>query len=152
LPDQAIEHLEAALKLDSNLYYTHFYLGIAHNRKNQHEKALEHFLAASDLAPWDPKLLNSATNACYALGRKEEAIRHYISSLWIDKKQVRVLYNISVLYMETGQTERAIEHLEPLVELEPDYLPPPSPREALPPVGISLKGHSTPEGSQPATP
>ena len=80
-PDEAIVHLQEALRLKPDSPGTHNNLGNALTMKNQYDEAIKHYQEALRLRPDYPEANNNLGNAFTNLNRPDEAIKHYQEAL-----------------------------------------------------------------------
>ncbi|CAJ0591396.1 unnamed protein product [Cylicocyclus nassatus] len=79
--DEMVEHLEKAVKLDEDDVYSVHLLGVVHYKHKKYEEALRQFEKAEHVREkFSPCNLYYYGAALLALGRKEEAIKHFIQA------------------------------------------------------------------------
>lgn len=59
--------------------------------------------------------------ACYAKGKKREAMMHFQNSLRIEPNQAPIHSSLGVFFLELGQPEKSLAHLQQAVEIEPEF-------------------------------
>ncbi|MGH7254981.1 MAG: tetratricopeptide repeat protein, partial [Nitrospirales bacterium] len=57
--DESAKHFRKAVSADPKLAIAHFNLALALDKMGDHGKATEHFKKAAELAPDNPKIVNS---------------------------------------------------------------------------------------------
>jgi tetratricopeptide (TPR) repeat protein len=108
--DEAIEHLEIAVKLAPNNGQLRNNLGIAYFRKGYRDKAIEHLEAAVELTP-DMAKTHSNLGAIYqALGRYQEALDNLLTAVRLNPFNAPIKNNLAKTYYALGQKEKAIEY------------------------------------------
>lgn len=70
---EALLSLRRAAEFDETSVEARYYLGVVHERLNEHDAALGHFLAAAELDPFNPQYPIAAGEMLIDLGRPDEA-------------------------------------------------------------------------------
>jgi len=117
--DDAFDHFAEAVRLKPGAEY-HYNLGKAFDRRDEHEKAIEHFNEALRNWPDYPEAHNSLGNSLVKLGRDDEAFEHYAVALQIKPEMPSANANIAHIYVRRGQFAKAAEHYAVVVRLQPD--------------------------------
>ena len=137
--EQALAVFNTALELDDQQPALWANVGNAHSKLNQHEQAVEAYQKALDLAPEDPTLYQNMGGLYASMGDTEKARELYQKAVSLsaygDPKDAAVnYYNMGVTFINSGQTEEAIEALTNALEADPEYA------EAHYQLGISMLG------------
>lgn len=105
--DEALKHLEAALRLDPASGRAHNTAGTALMRMGDPDGARRHFAAAVRLEPTDPRALNNLAVLDTAAGDFEAADKHLQQALLIDETNARTHYNLGRLRLRQRQFDLA---------------------------------------------
>ncbi len=109
--DQAIEQLQAALKLDKRNWWAHYWLGVTYNQKGMFDRSVEAFQTAEKLDN-APMIRGALAHALSRAGRKAEA-QHVIDELLGESKNRYVTpAALVVAYSGFGDQEKAFAWLE----------------------------------------
>ena len=60
-------------------------------------------------------------DACFAKGKRREAMVYFQNSLRIEPNQAPILSSMGVFFLELGQANESLAHLQRAVELEPNF-------------------------------
>jgi len=144
-PGEAIAHFSRVLSLmpgrleempDSavmKISYVHQRLAEALAREEQYEEALVHLEQARAIESDQPFILNNIGTALLRLGRRDEAIRHWIEELRAEAARggempptykpgwAEVQYNLGSALLAKNEREEAIRHWHAALELKPDW-------------------------------
>lgn len=101
-------------------YLAHYYLGLALERLERPTEALYEYKTALRYRTDDPVSLCHAGNVLYSLRRYREARGYYARSLEQDSGNAECWSQLAATHLRLHETSRAIELLEPLVELYPE--------------------------------
>jgi len=118
--NEAVLHLEAALRMDPNLVRVRHSLGNALARLGRFEEAVEQYEAALRLQPEQDGIRNNLGNALAALGRFDEAVEQYQEVLRRRPDHTTALNNLAKAYEKAGRHDEAIEQYSHLLRLRPD--------------------------------
>jgi tetratricopeptide (TPR) repeat protein len=136
---EAIEPLNAALRLKPESFQTHSDMGMALANLNRLPEALAEFQAAVKLNPDSAILYNNLANALAQLGRPSEAIEEYGRALQLDPNYLEArknlatvrsrpqstsaesYYNGGVELERSGRLADAIQSFEAALKIKPDY-------------------------------
>lgn len=118
--DEAEHHLERAAALDPDRLNVQRMLGEIHASRKQWRQALLHWQRAAEAAPDCDETLRGMARACAALGRPDDAKRYFELSLDANPKNVGARVDLGALYLDTGQLQRALEHLRHAERLADD--------------------------------
>jgi tetratricopeptide (TPR) repeat protein len=112
-----------ALQLDPKNVTAHTYLGIMSDRAGDLKDAERHFAAAAIAAPLLPSARNNHGAILLRLGRTEEAVRQFETSLKLDRNQPSALVNLAQIRFSQGTPESlraALDLFTRAQALEPD--------------------------------
>lgn len=113
--DAALEHCRTALELDPTFLFAHQNVFAAYRAKGMHEEAFDAYVRSAEAAKESPAVvaaLRSAYAAAGWQGFNRELMARNASSPSL----------MATLYVETGDTERAIEQLEKALEARDFFL------------------------------
>jgi tetratricopeptide (TPR) repeat protein len=124
--DQALVAFNSALELDDQQPALWANLGNTYSKLNQSEKALESYEMAITIAPEDPTLFQNLGGIYAAMGDTEKARELYEKAVQLssygDPKDAAInYYNMGVTFINSGQTEEAVEALLNALEADPSY-------------------------------
>jgi tetratricopeptide (TPR) repeat protein len=105
--EAAIEMLEKALKIDSDLAKTHFFMGTALKTLGKYDEALTHLRAAAAKYPRDRVVLNQMGRVQFLQRRFDEAIATFQRVLLVDPEDLQAHYNLMLCYQGLGNAELA---------------------------------------------
>ncbi len=124
--DQAVDELRQAVQRYPSDPYVRRWLGRAYHGWYRYDQAIVHYKEAIQLRPnWALPHWNIA-GAYEHLGREDEEMAEYRETLRLSKRGQTVLkskayYCLGTTYLNNGQIEEAIAHLEKACELQPDF-------------------------------
>jgi DNA-binding winged helix-turn-helix (wHTH) protein/Tfp pilus assembly protein PilF len=113
--DEAIEHCGAALELDPEFLFAHQYLYAAYREKGMYDEAVAAYMRSAELAKSSPAGMAALRGA-------------YAASGWAGFCRARFAQGdtnpctLASLYVEAGDTDRAIEQLEKALEARDFFL------------------------------
>ena len=130
--DTAIPALEKALKLNPDLFVSHYYLGFAYNAKGNGDKAREHFQKFLDRAGQggDPKMVATAKRAVegnlrvkgIALAKEKkfaEAVPVLKKAVAANDKDFEAHYYLGLSLVRTKKAAAAQPHFVKVIQLAP---------------------------------
>jgi tetratricopeptide (TPR) repeat protein/mono/diheme cytochrome c family protein len=118
--DDAIPHLQAAIRLDERLAGAHADLGTALMARGRLADALAHLQRAVALAPTDEGMHFNLGNGLKAAGRPAEAAAAYARALSLNPDFADARVNLGVLLFTSGRAREAVPHFERAVRLRPN--------------------------------
>ena len=121
---QAIEAIEKALSIDSNLAEAHNYLGFIHLQQSELKRAERAFRKAVRIDPYFTDAWNNLGLAYRERGRHEKALEAFGQAL-NDKTyrtQEKIHFNIGHLHLARGDYAAAIRSFEDALRFNPKYL------------------------------
>jgi tetratricopeptide (TPR) repeat protein len=110
-PDAAVEAYRRALKLRPDCSDTLVNLGRLHAETGALKLATDCFRRALELEPNDPTCLYNLGVVSQDAGLDDDAIEYYERALAIDPRLAEAHYNLATIYDRTGDTRRAIRHI-----------------------------------------
>ncbi|MEE2822026.1 MAG: tetratricopeptide repeat protein [Acidobacteriota bacterium] len=124
--EQALTAFNAALEMDDQQPALWANLGNTHDKLNQSDQAVEAYSKAIAIAPEDPTLYQNQANIYAAMGNTDKARELYEQAVQLsaygDPKDAAInYYNMGVTFINSGQTDDAIEALTKAIESDPDY-------------------------------
>lgn len=118
--DEALEHLQQALKVDPESARAHFQAGRCYEKKYLMDEAAEAYQRAISIKP-DFKDAHFALGAlCRTLGDHEKAITHLRKTVEIDPSESEAYYIMGMVLVALKRWEEAIPPLSQAVSLAPD--------------------------------
>ena len=121
--DEAIEHLQEALRLDPKHAEAHSNLGVALARRGRPLEAIEQYREALRLDPYQTQAYSNLGNALLQQGRSQEAIAQFDAALTIDPNDPQARTNRAGALLRDGRTDEAIADLEEVLRIAPDFQP-----------------------------
>jgi hypothetical protein len=121
--DEAIEHLQEALRLDPNHAEAHSNLGVALARRGRPLEAIAQYREALSLDPYQTQAYSNLGNALLQQGRVQEAIAQFDAALTIDPNDPQARTNRAGALLRDGRTDEAIADLEQVLRIAPDFQP-----------------------------
>ena len=112
----AENHLKAALALDPAMSHTHMMLGRLEMERGNELRALAHFKKALQHDPRSVETLCSMALTLRNLSREDEVEACYAKALEIEPDSPEALTGLALFYDYSGQHERAIKLVTPLLE------------------------------------
>jgi len=118
--EEAIPHLEEALRLDARSATAHNYLGGALLALRREQEALVHFRRAVALSPRDEHLHFNLAKTLAQTGQYVEAIREFGRAIALNPSLPDAHQNLGATLFKQGDLPRAITELQRAAELTPD--------------------------------
>lgn len=112
---------ERALAINSNSFEAYSTLGFIALHEIRLPEAAEHIGRAKKIAPDHPTVLNVAAIMAQTLGYADVAERLYKQALVIDPLSLRIHFNLSVVYIDSLQPDKALATLELARSMNPDF-------------------------------
>ena len=119
--EEAIAHLEQALRRGPDVFETHYNLGGALAAAGRTQEAIQHFEQALRLRPDDAEAHNNLANTFLQAGRAADAVAHYEQALRLKPDLAQTHYNLGVALEQMGRIQAAIGHYEQALRIKPDY-------------------------------
>jgi len=118
---EAVEHYEAALRLEPGYVDADYAWGNALARQGKLAEAVEHYEAALRVKPDHADAHNNAGSALVRQGKLAEAIAHYEQALKIKPDHVDARINLGVALARQGKLAEAIEQYHRALQIKPDH-------------------------------
>lgn len=118
-PNEAIEQLQASLRLDDRTPLTHYDLGIAYQVTGRFDEALTHYRRAVELSPTYATAWANLSATLVALKQYPEAVATAEKSIECDSELAEGYASLGLALAATGQVERAIMHLRRAIDIKP---------------------------------
>jgi tetratricopeptide (TPR) repeat protein len=120
-PQDAIGHLEQALRIKHDLPMAHNDLGMGLVQLGRLQEGIGHYEQALRVKPDDARAHYNWANALLQAGRVQEAISHYEQALRIEPDFATAHINLGDIYFGEGKVREAIGHYEQALQVAPDY-------------------------------
>ena len=121
--DEAIEHLEQAMRLDPTLAEARSNLGVGLARRGRWAEAIEQYGAALRLDPRQTQAYSNLGNALLQEGRVREAIAQFDKGLAIEPDDPQARTNRAGALLRDGRIDDAIADLEQVLRTNPEFQP-----------------------------
>jgi Flp pilus assembly protein TadD len=121
--DEAMEHLQEAVRIDPNHAEAHSNLGVALARRGRSTEAIDHYREALRLDPRQTQAYSNLGNALLQQGRIREAIVQFEEGLSIDPADPQARTNLAGALLRDGRIDEAIGALEHVLRVTPDFQP-----------------------------
>jgi tetratricopeptide (TPR) repeat protein len=122
--DEAIVHLEEAVRLAPHQAEGHNNLGHALQLQGRVAEAVPHFRRAVEVAPASDLVHLNLGNALDAAGEIDEAIRHFREAIALNPGAAEAHNNLGVALGSQGMLDEAAAHFRRALEIRPDYADP----------------------------
>jgi protein O-mannosyl-transferase len=119
--DEAIPHLETALRIKPDYAEAHYNLGTALLQKGMADEALDHFQKALQINPDYTEAHNNLGFVFYQKGRTDEAIAEYQKALQINPDLADAQDNLGVALFQKGRIDEAITHFQRALQMKPGF-------------------------------
>ncbi len=117
--EEAIGHLEAAVRLQPREAFTRFNLGIALKLAGRLDEAVREFAEAIRIQP-DHALAHNQLGSVYSQqGRPDDALRHYREAVRVAPQHAAAHNNLGVALMQRGELDEAAAQFEHTLRLDP---------------------------------
>jgi tetratricopeptide (TPR) repeat protein len=121
--DEAMEHLQEAVRIDPHHAEAHSNLGVALARRGRSTDAIDHYREALRLDPRQTQAYSNLGNALLQQGRIREAIVQFEEGLSIDPADPQARTNLAGALLRDGRVDEAIGALEQVLQVTPDFQP-----------------------------
>lgn len=118
--DLAIQYIEQALQLDSNIPDAYNNLGNIYLAKGQLDEAISHYRKALQLNPDLAISLYNLGIIFQEKGQLDEAINYYQKTLQLDPNYIKAHNNLGSALQEKGLLDEAISCFHKVLQLNPD--------------------------------
>ncbi len=119
-PDQAIPHLEQALRIEPDFVEAHTTLAATLAAAGDLPRAIDHLRQAIRLRPNDPEALANLAGFLREAHRPAEAVPLFERALRVYPESSRTHCNLGKALLQLGEVTTAIEHFEEALRLDPD--------------------------------
>jgi tetratricopeptide (TPR) repeat protein len=120
--DDAIRHLEEALRLMPDYAGAHYNLGIAFERTGKAREAIGQYEQALQVNPDYAEGHNNLGIVLLRVGESQKAKEQFEQALRIDPDLAEAHNNLGAELDRQGRTQEAIGHFEQAVRAKPDYI------------------------------
>ena len=121
--DEAITHLQEAVRLDRGHAEAHSNLGVALARRGRSTDAIDHYRESLRLDPNQTQAYSNLGNALLQQGQVREAIAQFEKSLSIDAADPQARTNLAGALLREGRVDEAIAAYEEVLRVTPDFEP-----------------------------
>ncbi len=121
--EEAIEHLQEAVRLDPGHAEAHSNLGVALARRGRLGEAIDHYREALRLDRQQTQAYSNLGNALLQQGQVREAIARFEEGLAIDPADPQARTNLAGALFREGRIDEAIAQLEQVLRVTPDFQP-----------------------------
>jgi tetratricopeptide (TPR) repeat protein len=126
--DEAIEHIQIAIKLQPEIGYYRYSLAEIYIKKGYIDQAILQYQVAIDFQPDDAQAYNNLATVYADYGALNKAIMYFEKAVFYQPYNGDYHYNLGITYSDIGLFKEAVIHLEFAVKLNPSE---PVYREAL---------------------
>ncbi len=119
--DSAINDIEVAINIDSNIASQHYTLAEIYFAKKELVMAAEIMKTCVELAPNDPEALLRLAEIKYYLKDYKSSVEYLKHVTAIDKFNAKAFYFHGMILKEVGDTAKAVSSFQTAVENAPDY-------------------------------
>ncbi|OFW24732.1 MAG: hypothetical protein A3H97_20135 [Acidobacteria bacterium RIFCSPLOWO2_02_FULL_65_29] len=121
--DEAIQHLQEAVRLDSRHAAAHSNLGVALARRGRASEAIDHYRQSLQIDRRQTQAYSNLGNALLQQGQFGEAIVQFREGLSIDPTDPQARTNLAGALVREGRIDEAIGELERVLRQAPDFQP-----------------------------
>jgi tetratricopeptide (TPR) repeat protein len=121
--DEAVLHLQEAVRIDPRHAEAHSNLGVALARRGGAAEAIEHYKEAIRLDPRQTQAYSNLGNAMLAQGHVSEAIAQFERALAVDPTDIQARTNLAGAFVKAGRIDEAIAAYEQVLRTRPDFEP-----------------------------
>jgi tetratricopeptide (TPR) repeat protein len=121
--EKAVERLAELSSKQPGNAETLYYLALAHAHLDCFEAAIQAFGQAIQAGGSQPDSHLQRGNACFKLGRYQQAAADYRKALELRAGDPQVLFQLGCLYAQTGEDDEAISQFSRATLLAPTHLP-----------------------------
>ena len=121
--DEAIPHLQEALRLEPAHPEAHSNLGVALARRGRVVEAIAHYREALRLDSSQTQAYSNLGNALLSQGNITEAIARFNDALMIAPSDPQARTNLAGALLRNGRMDEAIRELEEVLRVTPDFQP-----------------------------
>lgn len=117
---EAIERINAFMKVKPDVWNAWFLMGWAHRRLEQFESAKNAFLRAIELGSKEADTLNELAICQMELGEYEASVTSLRSALRLEPENVKIISNFGILEIKRERPAEAERYFRTVAELAPD--------------------------------
>ena len=110
--DNALIHLEKAVKLDEARWVSNNALGVLADTSREYEKAVGYYEAALEHNPQSAMLMTNMGYSFYLAGQLEEAERLFVMAIGIDREYSPAAANLGLVRARQGKYDSAVNVLD----------------------------------------
>jgi tetratricopeptide (TPR) repeat protein len=118
---EAIEHLEEALRIEPDYAEAHCNLGMALWQAGRAPEAMEHWEQALLIKPDYATVHNNLGTALWQAGRAPEAMEHWRQAVRIKPDFAEAHCNLGAALEKAGKPTAAIQHYQEALRINPDF-------------------------------
>jgi len=112
---------EYVISKEPEVALAHINLGLAYNKQNRTEDAIQEFLTALQINADNAAVHNHLGLAYKSQGRTEDALKAYLSAIRIKPDYAEVHYNMGKLYDKQRRIDEAVKEYRTAIQIDPDY-------------------------------
>lgn len=116
---EAVDHLERAINRDPYLEEAYYYLSLCQNRLEAFEKAERYLYFISPGSSYYANREYSLAQIALSRGDDDVAADHLRGAIGADGRHLSARFQLSLLYREKGQPDKALEQIGRIEELDP---------------------------------
>lgn len=121
--DEAIQHLQEAVRLDPRHAAAHSNLGVALARRGRPSEAIDHYRQSLQIDRRQTQAYSNLGNTLLQQGQVGEAIVQFREGLSIDPADPQARTNLAGALVREGRVDEAIGELERVLRETPDFQP-----------------------------
>jgi len=119
--DEAVKHLEIAIKINPGCTNAYNNLGIIYSQRGMQEKAAQMYAKARFVDPKSRTAHYNVANTLRKKGKLPEAIKEYEAAIAIDPMYSEAHHNLGITLIMIGKMEEGIDHIATALRLKPDF-------------------------------
>lgn len=121
--EEAVVHLEAALRIRPDLTKVHNNVANCYRDLKRPAEAVAHYRRALELDPEYAEAHNNLGRVLRELGRADEAVRHHLAALRVDPEHVDARNNLGMALRDLGRMHDALEQFQRAIRRNPEFSP-----------------------------
>ena len=118
---EAIPHLEEALRISPAYAEAHLNLGVALVTEGKIDEAIVHFETALEIRPAFADAHNDLGGAFLQRGQLDEAAAQFRKALELNPGDALVLYNLGSALLKSGRVDQALAPFQQALDIRPDF-------------------------------
>ncbi len=119
--NEAEAHYRRALEIDPAYAPAHYNLGNFWDKMGKYDRAISHFNSALDINPGYGDVLLNLANVLVKQDQLAEAVLYYNRALAAKGESIEIRYNLVMVLDSLGRAEEALDHLNVILKLRPDF-------------------------------